>query len=132
MAPPRDRERRCVHLVNSAGRTNINVLKTSHFKTVCPTYACTTPRVCVPDTHFFTYLYHTPNTRTLPGAKGCSGLVLLFPSLGSRPGAEEPVPQREALRKVDVGPYVVALVVRRAQLHLQGLEAVSVRDFGPG
>ena len=52
--------------------------------------------------------------------------------LGSRPGAEEPVPQREALRKVNVGPYVVALVVCRAQLHLQRLEAVSVHDFGPG
>ena len=47
-------------------------------------------------------------------------LVLLAPSLGSRPGAEEPVPQREALREVDVGPYVVALVVLGAQLHLYG------------
>ena len=73
---------------------------------------------------------HTPHITR--GGRVYSGLVLLPPSLGSRPGAEEPVPQREALRKVDVGPYVVALVVRRAQLHLQGLEAVSVRDFGPG
>ena len=79
-------------------------------------------------------LYFIPrNTHAHPGRQRVySGLVLLPPSLGSRPGAEEPVPQREALRKVDVGPYVVALVVRRAQLHLQGLEAVSVRDFGPG
>ena len=51
--------------------------------------------------------------------------MLLPPYLGSRPGAEEPVPQREALRKVNVGPYVVALVVRRAQLHLQRVEAVK-------
>ena len=73
---------------------------------------------------------HTPHITR--GGRVYSGLVLLPPSLGSRPGAEEPVPQREALRKVDVGPYVVALVVRRAQLHLQRLEAVSVRNFGPG
>ena len=82
-------------------------------------------------------LYIPRNTQAhTRGGRVYSGLVLLpSPSLGSRPGAEEPVPQREALRKVDVGPYVVALVVRRAQLHLQrveqGLEAVSVH-CGPG